>query len=167
MKIRLAAAMLAVGASIGSGCSGPQAPIKPSASESGLRKNPGTAAAIEAGRDAPGANALLALDPAQESTALKTATLILRKFARRSIPAEQWWQELAPHLTISAAAAFSGTAPENIPPTKLTGDPKFSAKPSAGLVEVAIPTNAGVYLVLLSRTQTGPWLATRITPQSA
>ncbi len=107
----------------------------------------------------------LVLDDTSRSDAIAAATKVMGLFARRSVSAEQWWNDLVPLMTAPAAQAYKGTDPANVPPTKVTAAGKVTPASTPLVARVSVPTDAGVYLVILSRTDQSPnWLTERITP---
>lgn len=107
----------------------------------------------------------LRLDDASRKAATDAATKAMTLFARREVPAQRWLDDLAPLLTPPAAQAYAGTDPAKVPPAKVTGRASITPASVSRLARVAVPTDAGVYLVILSRNATDPrWLIERITP---
>lgn len=95
------------------------------------------------------------------ATAVKAMTL----FARRTVPAQQWIDELAVYMTPQAAQDYRYVDPANVPPTSITGPAKVVPTDSAWLARVQVPTDVGAYLVILSRTEEDPaWRVARFTP---
>jgi len=105
-------------------------------------------------------------DDASGRDAQATAAAAMQAFARHDLPTPLWWAGLAPLLSPTAVQAYQGVDPVNVPahqvsgvayPTGDTGTPY--------LARVAVPTDAGDYVVLLSRTGQGQrWLVERLTP---
>jgi hypothetical protein len=107
----------------------------------------------------------LALDDAARSSALDRGQKVMELFARRNVTAQQWQADLAPYLTPQAAQAYSHVDPANVPPTKITGKVTLTPASTPLVARVSVPTDAGVYLVLMSRSDDSPvWLADRIMP---
>lgn len=107
----------------------------------------------------------LVLDDTSRSDAIAAATKVMALFARRGVSAEQWWHDLVPLMTAKAAQAYKDTDPANVPPTKVTEAAKVTPASTPQVARVSVPTDAGVYLVILSRTDQSPnWLTERITP---
>ena len=53
----------------------------------------------------------------------------------------------------------------NVPPTKITGTVTLTPASTPLVARVSVPTDAGVYLVIMSRSDDSPtWLADRIMP---
>lgn len=95
------------------------------------------------------------------ATAVKAMTL----FARRTVPAQQWIDELAVYMTPQAAQDYRYVDPANVPAAAVTGPGKVIPTDSAWLARVQVPTDAGAYLVILSRTEEDPrWRVARFTP---
>jgi hypothetical protein len=71
-------------------------------------------------------------------------------------------------LRVPGQEAYAGTDPANVSGRQVAGPPAFAADPgSAYLARVVVPTDAGDYEVLLSRTGAGaPWLV-RTVPAAA
>ncbi|MEP7161554.1 MAG: hypothetical protein ABI746_10680 [Dermatophilaceae bacterium] len=107
----------------------------------------------------------LVLDEVARAKAATTAVQVMTLFARRTVSADQWWNDLVPLMTPKAAQAYKYTDPANVPPTKVTGAAKVTPASIPLVARVGVPTDAGNYLVILSRTDQSPdWLAERITP---
>jgi len=107
----------------------------------------------------------LTLDQAARTSALDTGKQVMTLFARRDVSADQWWNDLATYLTPKAAQAYRYTDPRNVPPTKITNSPTLTPASTALVARVSVPTDAGVYLVIMSRAEESPrWLADRIMP---
>jgi hypothetical protein len=115
------------------------------------------------GTPLPGAT--LTLDRASRTSALTTGKQVMALFARRNVSADRWINDLSPYLTAQAAQAYQYVDPRNVPPTKITGQVKLTPASTSFVARVSVPTDAGVYLVILSRTDDSPtWLADRIMP---
>jgi hypothetical protein len=104
-------------------------------------------------------------DADSQQAALDAASAALTVFARPDADPEQWWAELSPLLSPTAAVAYEGTSPEQVPASAVTGLPRPTPAVSPYLSTVLVPTDAGEYAVLLVREGAGsPWLVERITP---
>ena len=104
-------------------------------------------------------------DAASRAAAVGRAAEIMTAFARPARPYEDWWADLAPLLSEQAQQDYSFVDPANIPVHTVTGDPVLVDESSAFLARVEVPTDAGVYELLLSRTDaTAPWVGESITP---
>ena len=73
-----------------------------------------------------------------------------------------WWTTVSPLLSPTAQQAYVGTDPAEVPGSTVLGSPVLLDAGSAYLARVLVPTDAGDYEVLLSRTEAGaPWLVER------
>lgn len=73
-----------------------------------------------------------------------------------------WWIAVSPLLSLTARQAYVGTDPTEIPGRAVVGAPVVLDAGSAYLARVRVPTDAGDYEVLLSRTgAAAPWLVER------
>lgn len=151
----------------GCGSPGPDAPAGPAPA--------GPAASVQAPADAeghtdedhdlPSAEPVPVWDAVSTAAAVRAAEQTMRAFARPAAAEADWWRTLAPLLSLSAAAAYQDTDPREVPARRVTGPARLVATPSVYLAEAQVPTDAGVYTVLLVRDGAGaPWLAERITP---
>lgn len=100
----------------------------------------------------------------------KAAGAFMSAFARpiTSVSADQWWSAVRPHLTATAAADYSGTDPQQVPFTRVTGPPSIipTDAPTSVLVAVRVPTDAGTYRVELQTDADGIHVA-RAFPEEA
>lgn len=107
----------------------------------------------------------LRVDAASRAEATKAAAAAMTLFARQDVDAQTWWSELVPLLSAKAAQDYRYVDPANVPVTEMTGSVKLLPQETASVARVSIPTNAGVYLVVLSRTAAEPrWVVERFTP---
>ena len=107
----------------------------------------------------------LTLDQASRDNAIERGETVMSLFARREVEATQWQADLAPYLTPQAAQAYQYVDPANVPPTKITGPVTLTPASTPLVARVSVPTDAGVYLVIMARTDESPtWLADRIMP---
>ena len=74
-----------------------------------------------------------------------------------------WWAALAPHLSAAARADYTGTYPSQVLASRVTGPATLTPASLPALARVAVPTDAGIYLVLLSRSPGHAWTVERIT----
>jgi hypothetical protein len=103
-------------------------------------------------------------DVASTQAALDAGTAVMTAFAQPDQSADAWWAGLSPLLTPTAATAYSGTDPAEIPASTVTGPAWLGETPSSFLATVFVPTDAGNYVVMLVRDDgAAPWLAERIT----
>lgn len=107
-------------------------------------------------------------DAQAREQAVQAATAAMTAFARPQLDATRWWAELSPLLTPAAAVAYQGTDPAEVPARAVTAPGALVDDTSTYLAGVQVPTDAGPYLVLLSRDGAGaPWLVERLTPPAA
>lgn len=96
---------------------------------------------------------------------MKRGREALRLWARPSMGADAWWDDLEPYLTAQAQQDYSYTDPANVPVTKLTGAATLVELDTRRVAIVHVPTDAGLYAVTLSRSPESPtWLVERIAP---
>lgn len=104
-------------------------------------------------------------DAVSRAAAIARAAEIMTAFARPALGHEGWWAALAPLLSDQAQQDYSFVDPANIPVHAVTGQPVLVDESSAFLARVQVPTDVGVYELLLSRTDaTAPWVGEAITP---
>lgn len=107
----------------------------------------------------------LTLDKRNKETAEQIASKAMALFARRNVSADQWLADLVPLMTPQAQQAYRYTDPQNVPPTKVTGPAKLTPASKAQVARVSVPTDAGVYLVIVARTPDDPtWRVDRLMP---
>ncbi|WP_298461189.1 hypothetical protein [uncultured Cellulomonas sp.] len=100
-----------------------------------------------------------------DAAAVEVATAAMTAFARRELPEADWWAGLSPHLSNAARDAYSATDPANVPASAVTGAAAVLPSESGYLATIAVPTDAGVYEVLLSRPgQFAPWAVEQMLP---
>jgi hypothetical protein len=122
----------------------------------------------DADADLPTAEPVPVDDADSQQAALDAATAALTVFARPDADPAQWWSELSPLLSPTAAVAYEDTDPGAVPASAVTGPPRPTPAVSPYLSTVLVPTDAGEYAVLLVREGGGsPWLVERITPVAA
>lgn len=104
-------------------------------------------------------------DPASEVEAVRVATGALTAFARPDLDEQTWWTGLAPYLSPTAALAYQGTDPANVPARALTGAGQLEGESTPYLARARFPTDVGMYTVLVSRDGAGAgWVVEAITP---
>ena len=86
----------------------------------------------------------------------------MRAYARPDRSPRAWWKQLRPHLSSTAQAAYARTDPAVIPARAVTGPASLTPASLPALARVAVPTDAGIYLVILRRSPGQPWTAERI-----
>jgi len=92
-------------------------------------------------------------------------------FVDHDANATAWWKKFSAYLDSQAQYEWTGTNPQLVPASKLTGTPVVSGSSGPSNVSVLVPTNAGQYVVELDRTAdpdggVGAWLIHDITVPS-
>lgn len=105
-------------------------------------------------------------DAASRAAAVTSATEIMTAFARPTVDQGAWWRDLAPRLTPTARRLYATVDAANVPAQGVTGPAKLVDDTTPYLAGVDVPTDAGVYRVLLTRSDANaPWLADQIRPR--
>ncbi len=113
----------------------------------------------------PSPSSTLSADAASRAAATDAAVEAMTLFARQDVVAHTWWSELVPLLSARAAQDYRYVDPANVPATGVTGPVKLLPQETPTVARVSVPTNAGVYLLVLSRTAAEPrWVVERFTP---
>lgn len=114
---------------------------------------------------APGTHAPATWSEADRQEVVAAAEQALATFGRPQLPYDVWWAELEPLLSQKAAQDYANVDPANVPVQLITGPGKIVDDTSAYVAQVAVPTNAGEYILLMMRKQGGdPWLVERFQP---
>lgn len=104
-------------------------------------------------------------DAAAAADAQERAVAFMRAFARPDLPAEEWYRGIAGLMTDNGAQLFAYVDPVNVPASEVTGQAQVLENVSPSLAEVHVETDAGLYLVTLSRVSAGdPWLVEYADP---
>jgi len=112
-----------------------------------------------------GAHQVPTWDATSRKAATAAATTAMTAFAQPGLGYDEWWAVLEPLLSAQAQADYAFVDPANVPAKAVTGAARLVDESSAYIAHVSVPTDAGVYTVVLSRIDAGaPWLAERITP---
>lgn len=98
----------------------------------------------------------LGLDDASRDQAIALADRALALYARPDTAYDQWWGDLAPLLSAQATIAYATVDPANIPVRTMTGDAKLEGWDTPEVARVPVPTDVGVFLVVLSRSEADP-----------
>lgn len=167
MKFQGLGLLVAAGVTVAllTGCSPAVAPIQAS--------TPATSAATECGScdGQPQAEhsgpSSLTLDQASEDAAVDAAVKVMGAYTDTGKPKEDWFTSLAPLIT----TGFAQDA-QYIQPPRLTartvrsaGSVLPSAVPDGHQVRVVFTTNAGDWVVVMTRTSgSAPWLASNVLP---
>lgn len=116
----------------------------------------------------PGAHAAPEWDDESRQGAIDAAVTAMVAFARPDADFESWWAQLEPLLTAEAAQDYAYVDPATVPARTVNGSGMIVDDTSAYLARVAVPTDAGIYTVIVTRTDAdAPWLVSRFTPQEA
>lgn len=104
-------------------------------------------------------------DDEQRAAAIDAALKALAAFARPALPASDWWAALSPLLTPQAQQDYQYIDPATIPAHQVAGPGAIVENSSRYAVSIDVPSDAGTYTVILTRTSgTAPWLVARFTP---
>jgi hypothetical protein len=134
----------------------------------GTATTPGGTAGTDQDADLPSLPAYPTWDQRASRDAIDSARSALSLYARHDLTPRRWWAKLSPRLSPSAAAAYLGTDPANVPVRTVRGPGHIVAVPSTYLAIVQIATDVGPYQVLLSREGQGSrWLVERFTPPAS
>ncbi len=102
-----------------------------------------------------------ALSAKERTEVAAFATAFMKSFARPTtkISARAWWERVAKHLTDDAVDMYAGITPDQVQFTKLTGaaelQPVDTTSDAFWIQPVAVPTNAGRYIVLVQLPSSG------------
>lgn len=104
-------------------------------------------------------------DASARSAAVTSAQAVMSAFTRHDLDPTSWWAGLSPLLSAQAQLDYSGVDPAAVPAHEVTGVGQIVEDTSAAVARVTVPTDAGTYTVILSRTgEARPWLAEQIRP---
>ena len=107
-------------------------------------------------------------DKARLATYEQAAVAFLQAFSRPalSVTETQWWAKVRPHFSPSAAEVYSGTDPQMVPFTTVTGPAVIlpTDAPRDLLILARVPTDAGYYRVEMETGVSGIRI-TRATPE--
>ena len=103
--------------------------------------------------------------PDGQAAAISIAEKTVATFAQPTLDASTWMTNMYPLLTQRGARAYEGTDPAQIPVRHVTGPGRVVDGSTDVALIVHVPTDAGIYNVSLSRTDTtASWLAEQIRP---
>ncbi len=91
----------------------------------------------------------------------------MRDYLRTQRSPHAWWAALEPHLSADARRDYAGTDPATIAAARLTGPATVTPASLRSLARVAVPTNNGSYLLLLSPSGGQRWVVERIVAPEA
>ena len=176
MRRRSIGVIAAVAAITLAGCAGqsdPEPTATPSASDSPLAPDgithlspaPNASDAPPDDGVTPGQHEAPEWDEKSRAEATDAAVKAMTAFARPTLDYDTWWSEVEPLLTIQAAQDYAYVDPATIPASAVTGPGVIVDDTSAYLARVEVPTNAGTYTLIVSRTNAAsPWLVSRFNP---
>lgn len=99
------------------------------------------------------------------TAATEVAVSAMRAFARPDLDDDTWWRDFRAFLTTQAVLDYSNTDPAEVPATTITGPARVIASPGDTLARIQVPTDAGLYLVILTRSREVPqWRVDRLLP---
>lgn len=105
---------------------------------------------------------------ADRLAAIDAAVAAVTAFARPDLSYEAWWGGLTPHLDDNARRDYAYVTPAVIPARAVIGGGTITDGSSAWVARVAVPTDSGVYEVVVSRAAAdGPWLVARFVPPTS
>jgi hypothetical protein len=173
-RVAWAAGAVAVAAALG-GCAGAPATEAPgvapastvTATEGGADRYPGAPEGVvdEDTGEVITARPVPTWDDASRDSALEAAQAAMTAFARPDLDHDAWWAGLEPLLTQQAALDYAYVDPATVPATAVTGPATLAEETSAYVATVEVPTDAGLYTVVLTRQDAdAPWLTVRIGP---
>lgn len=96
------------------------------------------------------------MDEASRREALWLAGHGMGVFARPGLPAGLWWADLQPLLSAQASLAYATVDPASIEVQQVTGAAYLAEWVTPEVARVSVPTDVGVYLVVVSRSDTDP-----------
>lgn len=101
-------------------------------------------------------------DDESDAEALTVASAAVAAYLRCDLPRRAWLLGLEPHLTPAAVVALSSVDPTAVLASSVTGPIVLERDASGYLARATAQTEAGAYLLLLSREESGPWLVSEI-----
>lgn len=103
-------------------------------------------------------------DAESEAAAIAAAESVMRAYARPDLDHDTWWQAFAPLLNDTTLADYAYLQPSTIQARTVTGGGVPLESSSALLAHIAVPTDIGMYTVLLNRADgESPWQVARIS----
>ena len=106
----------------------------------------------------------LSLSPEDRAAARRVAVATMRDYVQTQRHPRTWWTALEPHLSAAARKDYAGTDPATIGAGRLTGPATVTPASLPALARVAVPTDTGSYLLLLSPHPGQQWAVERILP---
>jgi hypothetical protein len=107
-------------------------------------------------------------DSSAANDTTQLAAMALKLFCRPSLDYQSWIDQLDPVLSQTAAAAYSTVDPANVPCTAITGAPSVQDGDDTYTMEIAIPTDAGMYAVYVHRSEpSSAWSVEQMIPDGS
>lgn len=101
-------------------------------------------------------------DDNSRQSAIAAAQTVMLAYARPDLGFDEWWANLQPLLDQKATQDYAYMDPSRIVATTITGPPVITDETSAYVAYVDVPTDAGMYGLILSRVDgDSPWLTSR------
>lgn len=166
--MKKASVVLAGACLVLAGCSHSVSPSPTTAASSAAAPTPAASASSYwdgDGPEAPASHTPLPTGAAVDSSASGVAVVFMTLFARPTVDQVTWWRDISGYFTPQGAIDYQGTQPYRIPVRKVTGKGRLISTDSPQLAKVQVPTDIGIYLVVLSRSTDDPsWKVARIMP---
>lgn len=105
-------------------------------------------------------------DDASRAGAIVQADAVMAAFAQPTLAYEEWWAQLSPLMSTEGQEKYSAVDPANIPVSQVLGTGSSVDEFTPYIARIAIPTDVGTYVVVLSREGADPtsWRGETITP---
>ncbi|MDN5746510.1 MAG: hypothetical protein L0H31_15520 [Nocardioidaceae bacterium] len=102
---------------------------------------------------------------AESAPARKVATRLITALTRTGQPVDEWRREAGEFLTASGRQQLAEMGPAGVTFTRVTGDARLvvTAQPSRVTLPIAVPTDDGVWLVMVTRDE-GAWRGLSFSP---
>lgn len=149
--------------------SAPPAPLAPAPTADAPETSQSPQPEIPAGEDfdtpAP-MSAEAVWDDASRAAAITHADAVMVAFAQPTLAYEAWWAQLSPLMSPEGQEKYSAVDPANIPVSQVLGSGMSVDEFTPYIARIAIPTDVGTYVVVLSRESADPasWRGETITP---
>jgi hypothetical protein len=112
-----------------------------------------------------GAPAVPVWDDAARADVVALAENVMRAFAQPDLDFDAWYSGVEPLMTQRTAEEYAFVDPVNIPVREVTGPGRIVDDKSAYLAVVEVPTDIGLYQVVVVRMDgNSPWMVERLDP---
>lgn len=102
-------------------------------------------------------------DEASRQAAAAAGEAAVAAYARPDLGHEAWWAGVGPLMTQRARTDYVWVDPSRVPAAQVSGPGELVDEDSAWTARVRVPTDAGVWLVVLVRADgASPWLVARL-----